>query len=82
MDKNKLDKLKSINYSIHECCGICKHSNHFSDDWSTCKIHTYEHQKHSTSLRDMSIFKYGYCRDFELNVDLGSWQEFIGEKHE
>mgnify|MGYP003613172759 CR=1 FL=1 len=77
MDANKLIKLNKINYEIKRCCGICEHANVFNDNWSTCKIHTYEHEKHSEANRQLSIFKFGYCSQFKFNAELGTWKEFL-----
>ena len=77
MDKNKYLKLQEIHYKIYRCCGSCMHANYFNDDWSTCKIHVYNHQKHSESLREMSIFKYGSCSQYVPIRDLGMWEDFL-----
>lgn len=85
MDNNKLEKLRKINFTIKKCCGLCKHA-HFNflqvgNVWGDCKIHTYDHLKHS-GVKQLSINQFGYCEDFEWNeflVDngLNKWQEFI-----
>jgi hypothetical protein len=78
MDENKLIKLKEIKYRIYKCCALCKFGR-FLNDWGTCDEHTYEHKKHSTSKRQLSIHKSGYCDDFELGYELGKWKVFLVE---
>ena len=77
MDVNKYRKLQEIGYKIHRCCGSCINANHFNDDWSTCKIHFYSHQKHSESLRELSIFKYGTCSQYSPIKELEMWEKFL-----
>lgn len=86
MDQNKLKKLKEVNYSIRKCCGICEHAllNFFDhgDVWGDCKLHKYEHLKHTDKLRKLSINQFGCCDDFEWNEyikdgGLNNWTEFI-----
>jgi len=79
MDQNKLKKLHDIGYKINGCCGICAHANSFNDDWTTCKVHTYNHLKHTDEVRQLSVFIFGSCPQFELHpdVDLEKWNEFL-----
>jgi hypothetical protein len=81
MDANKLKKLKEIKYQIRKCCGTCKHANFPANDWSTCQFHTYQHQKHTVEMRNLSVNSYGYCPSFEwsefyLKAELGLWLSF------
>ncbi len=68
MDENKSIKLKEINYKIHECCGTCKFAMFGFSDWGKCALHEYKHKKHSggdkSSLRDLSIHKFGSCSSY------------------
>ena len=83
MDKNKLSKLKKLNYTIKKCCGLCAHAQfkfkQVGNVWGDCKIHVYDHLKHSEHTRQLSINQFGYCEDFEWNEFLvnNSWMEFL-----
>ena len=60
-------------------CGLCQHAWFPKDDWGTCTIQTYEHEKHTGPARQLSIHKYGTCKLFRLRVNvnfLGAFQEF------
>lgn len=79
MDKNKLEKLKEIEYAIRKCCGRCLHADLAVNGWGTCLLHTYEHKKHEGgdkgSERQLSINQYGHCPEFELDdlSDVDTW---------
>jgi len=81
MDANKLAELKQLAYTIPQTCGLCRHGQFPNDDWGTCEIHTYAHQKHTAAQRHLSIYKGGTCAKFEANYDtvlaLGAFAEFI-----
>lgn len=83
MDKNKLEKLKEISYVIKATCALCKHGNFFpnSYQWGTCKLHQYKHEKHTDSVRQLSIIKSGSCVDFNLDglqgEEIKPWFEFL-----
>ena len=81
MDKNKLQKLREIEYTIKECCGICAHSAFYKNpsDWSMCAVITYNHQKHTEELRQLSINKYGWCSKFKKSkyLNLEKFKEFM-----
>lgn len=66
MDANKLALLQDIDYSISRSCGNCIHSQ-LNGDWGTCNKFTYRHQKHTDSVRQLSINRYGQCMEHELN---------------
>lgn len=62
MDNNKLKVLKKINYKSTECCGTCVHARMAKGyDFGTCKKFTYQHEKHSDTVRELSINRYGVC---------------------
>lgn len=85
MDKNKLKKLRTINYKI-SACGLCKHGSFTSGDresYGTCGINTYNHIKHTGEPRQLSVYWFGHCEDFKkdetnyrASVQEG-WEEFI-----
>jgi len=79
MDPNKLKVLQEVSYRINPCCGLCKHGWFPQNDWGTCEIQKYEHQKHSGPPRQLSIHKYGRCPKFKAkqNTNLGLFQEFF-----
>lgn len=67
MDDNKLEKYKEIDYTISKVCGDCIHGR-FSTHaiWGTCSKYAYEHLKHTTADRQLSIHKYGTCPSAEI----------------
>ena len=69
MDGNKLEKLKSINYKIKKTCGTCRHSKFSGKDFGECLKFTYQHKKHTESLRGLSINLYGWCENYEARDD-------------
>lgn len=75
MDENKLDKLLQIGYILQPVCYNCKHSN-LNGMWGTCKLHTYQHKKHTKSLRQLSINQFGCCNNFEIKEDLKEFHRF------
>lgn len=65
MDENKLQVLNAMGFRLPDCCAFCKHAQFISDEeFGTCAIHTYFHQKHSDSRRNVSIHRAGVCKDF------------------
>lgn len=79
MDANKLQVLQALPYQINRCCGLCKHGWFPQNDWGTCEVIKYDHEKHSGPPRKLSIHKYGHCPKFEAkaNTTLGAFQEFL-----
>jgi hypothetical protein len=82
MDLNKLKVLQDLPYKIHKVCGICKNGRWKPNtDWGTCMIILYNHKKHTTDERELSIHKYGSCPKFEYDEHIpatfGLFQEFI-----
>jgi hypothetical protein len=87
MDANKETKLKELDYTIQKCCGNC--NSHAIDnqhsDWGVCARHTYIHQKHvggaKDSNRDLSINRFGCCKDHKFNsiylLRLEQFQQFV-----
>jgi hypothetical protein len=67
MDKNKLQKLREIGYTLRNCCANCEHGMFPSNNFGTCSVHKYRHLKHTGELRDLSIHKYGCCPDHKLD---------------
>ncbi len=80
MDNSKLKKLKELGYQIFPTCGRCKHGQFKGYAWGTCAKFTYEHQKHTGVVRQLSIHQSGYCgpEHFEpmITEDLHGFQEF------
>jgi hypothetical protein len=82
MDKNKQEELRRIGYRIPKTCALCVHGVFPSNEWGTCAVRTYDHQKHSDAKRQLSIVQTGSCTDlFELDetkaARLGAYREFI-----
>lgn len=81
MDNNKLIMLRAIGYKVNKCCGLCKHGTFPNNNWGTCKIHKYEHLKHTGEARELSINKFGVCGSFEegenISAELGKFAEFM-----
>jgi hypothetical protein len=85
MDKNKEKKLKKIGYIIPEVCGTCLHSDiKPGQDFGTCGLISYNHLKHSTDVRDLTIYRGGRCEgegfyatDPAAEKRLGLWAQFI-----
>ena len=79
MDKNKRQKLAGISYTIRATCSLCQYSRFPHNDWGTCKLHLYSHEKHTKSRRELSIHKSGWCDCFDLdpNIDLGGFSELF-----
>jgi len=67
MDANKARKLVKISYRVRPCCGLCVNAVLSPDGWGTCRKHTYSHEKHSESLRQLSITQYGLCDDYQMD---------------
>lgn len=83
MDANKLILLNHVDYKVCRCCYFCKHAEPFlaHNNWSTCRKHLYQHLKHTGEMRQMSILKFGVCRDFEFadvyQTGLGAFSQFL-----
>jgi hypothetical protein len=82
VDKNKLQVLRDIKYTIAVQCGLCKHARFAAtEDFGVCSIQTYEHQKHTGEPRLLSINRAGSCPKAEIDEDaksaLGPWSEFV-----
>lgn len=79
MDQNKRIKLQEIGYTIKRVCATCDHSrfNNMSS-FGVCRLHRYEHMKHTDATRELSIFRDGHCDGHKRNLrNLGAWEEFI-----
>jgi len=64
MDQNKFEKLEKVGYRIGPCCGLCEHGTFEPTHmWGTCAVHTYMHKKHTDSKRQLSIHRFGRCKD-------------------
>ena len=63
MDANKLAELRRIGYAVRPSCGLCKHGQFPSDEWGTCAVRVYQHEKHSESTRNLSVHRNGSCAD-------------------
>ena len=81
MDANKRLKLADIGYQVQNICMLCKHSTFPLDDWGTCELHMYEHEKHTDTVRKLSIHKAGSCPQFladEVQMNqLGAFAELL-----
>lgn len=83
MDANKLIKLKEIDYRILKTCGLCVNSSFASplSSWGECTKHSYDHLKHSSNRRHLSIYRGGTCTEFAQNPksvgELGRFAEFV-----
>jgi len=76
MDKNKLIQLKDCGYKIQKCCDLCKNSRFelYHAYFGTCNKKQYKHLKHSDKNRQLSINRYGVCKDeFELDERKADW---------
>ena len=61
-DANKLSKLREIGYKVPVTCGLCNLGCFAKgQDWGTCRLHQYEHLKHTGPARDVSIIRFGTC---------------------
>lgn len=85
MDKNKLNVLHAIDYTIKRTCATCNYAEFPNNNWGLCHLHRYQHEKHTGELRDLSINKLGYCKSYThdhrlvmLNVSV-PWEEFLEE---
>ena len=69
MDANKTQELRRVGYQIVPTCGMCQHGQDFSFGlpFGTCAIQTYQHQKHTGPVRQLSVHRSGWCPKFELN---------------
>jgi len=78
MDKNKTIALKQIDYKINKSCGVCSHGIFLGKSWGMCNKHTYNHQKHTDTVRQLSIHQSGHCNSFALGkIDLHGFAEFL-----
>lgn len=71
MDDNKLQELEDCGYRIKPCCGFCIHSKFANADqlFGTCTKMHYKHLKHTGEERELSIHRYGICKDkFEMDA--------------
>lgn len=79
MDANKLEVLVDVGYEISPACGICQYAE-LKGEWGTCNYHEYEHLKHTGPERQLSINRYGSCKDFKpsnIEMRLGAYLEFF-----
>jgi hypothetical protein len=68
LDPQKRYKLGSIGYRVAPACGLCKHMGKIRPgNWSTCSLHSYEHQKHKPGNRQLGVTAFGSCKDFEAD---------------
>lgn len=82
-DANKFAKLREIGYKVPVTCGLCT-NGHFSkgQDWGTCRLHQYEHLKHTGLPREVSVIRFGTCPKAVLYSPsvLGAHAEFLETK--
>lgn len=70
MDANKLKTLKEIGYEIPPCCGLCKHSKfNEGSNFGVCSQYSYNHLKHTDKPRELSVHKYGKCKNYSLSPE-------------
>ncbi len=83
MDHNKYLKLLEIGYEIRPVCSTCVHGRFENayEIFGTCKLHSYQHLKHSQSERELSVFRAGCCQNHEPNpgteAALHGFKEFV-----
>jgi len=81
MDANKLKVLQDLSYEIRPACGLCVHGVFPQNDWGTCQKHQYDHLKHTGEPRQLSIFRYGSCKEYEFHKPLepliGTFNQFV-----
>ncbi len=82
MDENKRQRLIDIGYSIGPACGTCAHGKfHEAYDFGDCRLHAYRHLKHSTDVRDLSVFRYVRCPNYGsrdgLTTFIHGFAEFV-----
>lgn len=81
MDANKLQVLRDLPYTIKPVCGLCEHGVFPNNEWGTCQVQQYDHQKHTGPARQLSIVKYGSCPKFKADpvktAPLALFQEFM-----
>ena len=82
MDKNKLAKLKEVEYKVHKVCGNCAWYGRTSKGsmdsklFDICFKHNYHHLKHNDSDRELSTTTFGSCQEHE-------WiEEFLNRIHD
>lgn len=69
MDANKKIRLTEIKYRILRSCGTCRYAVIISGaEFGVCKRFTYEHEKHTESLRLLSVNRYGVCEDYQRSA--------------
>lgn len=81
MDANKLKVLREVGYQIPGVCGLCRHGAFPKNNWGTCNVTTYSHQKHTGDDRQLSIHKFGSCPKFDADPNavfgLLAFSEFL-----
>lgn len=82
MDANKRVKLLEIGYEIPPSCGTCAFSDiKPTSDYGECSMHTYTHQKHTDSHRQLSVHRYGGCPSYKpsdhFEATIGLWEQFV-----
>jgi hypothetical protein len=83
MDENKRLKLVEIDYHVPKTCGLCIHSSFASPSgfWGECTKLDYNHAKHSSNPRNLSIYRGGTCKQFEPDPhameQLNRFSEFV-----
>lgn len=59
---------------------MCRYAK-LNGEWGECQKHTYEHQKHSTKKRHLSVVAFGSCPSFEANpakvTEIHGFAEFL-----
>ena len=78
MDKNKLETLSDINYTIQPSCGLCIHALFPNNDWGLCSKHSYDHMKHDGTHK-LSIHRLGSCDKFVFSPEKAAGMEHYDE---
>lgn len=85
VDRNKFQVLQEVEYRVFPSCSMCKHSTFPQDDWGTCDLHEYDHDKHGDT-RKLSIHKCGGCprfeRDYSRTARLGAFATLLDQANE
>ena len=78
-DEKKKKKLREINYTIPNVCGLCLFGEFGGTVWGKCKVHTYNHKKHTGDYHFISIHSFGSCESFKENP---LWNGMLGAHSE
>jgi hypothetical protein len=66
MDRAKLQKMREVGMRVVKTCMTCAHRELASGSWSRCRLHSYEHEKH-TGSRALPAHPLFVCDSWEQN---------------